>query len=154
MHARGFTYVELLIVGTILMVVSTLGIVSINKLQTKTSAETLMLQIKTDMRSQQLAAMNGATGETLMPTGIYFENNRYTLFFGNNYDSNSDSNFVVNIDSPWELSTTLSGSTVIFASGSGEIDTIASGQRSVAVNRSDSGDTATLYINKYGAIQD
>lgn len=153
MLRRGFTYVELLVVSGIMAVMIGLGISSVNRLQTQTSASSYLQQIVADMRSTQLAAMNGATGASATAAGVYFENNRYTLFYGTSYSPGNSQNFIVTLDSPWELSTTISNNTLVFEPGSGLITSIVSGQRAVSITRSDTGESATIYLNRYGVFQ-
>lgn len=153
MWRRGFTYVELLVVGGIMATMLGLGISSVNRLQTQTTASSYLQQVVADMRSTQLSAMNGATGSTPTAAGVYFETNRYTLFYGTSYNPNSTQNFVINLDSPWQLSTTISNNTLLYEPGSGLITSIVSGQRSINITRTDTGESATIYLNRYGVFQ-
>lgn len=151
---RGFTFVELIVVGGILAVITGLTIFNLGRLQTQTSASSIAAQVEADIRSQQLSTMNATSGSSNSQTGIYFGTTSYTLFTGSSYDSSDTSNFVVTLPTPWTITTTFNANTILFASGSGEIQGLASGERLVTVSHPDSGASATFYLNKYGTIEE
>lgn len=135
MRKKGFTLVELLVTMTMAMILATLGTISLLGLQSKTSLTTTVNKITTDIRSQQLRAMNGT------PTGIYFTPDGYTLIDG--------SNFTVNLDERLEFSAiSFAGQTISFTPGSGEIITAGT----VVLKDKTTGEEKTFKINNLGNI--
>ena len=135
MRNRGFTLVELLVTMAISAILISFATVSLLGLQHKTSLTTTVNKITTDIRSQQLRAMNGT------PTGIYFTANSYTLIDG--------SNFPVNLDEGLEFSAiSFAGQTILFNPGNGEITAAGT----VILRDKVSGEGKTFNVNKLGNI--
>ena len=129
--------------------------ISINLLKPQTTASTAStVQILgADIKEQQIKAMAGDTDfeSSTDSQGIYFESNRYTLFRGPNYASGSHY-FQVDMDQNLILSNTLPSSQVVFTKRSGEVASYTSGQDTVTLNHSQSGEQKIITINRYGAI--
>ncbi len=152
MVKNGFSYIELIVVIGIVSLLSAFSVFSLVGLQTKTSANVIMSQVLGDIRSQQTRAMaaadNGTTG-----AGVYFENNKYTLFSGNTFTADQENNFVVNLQNPWQLSAAIPNRTLVFLPGSGEIQNYQSTAKSITLTHTDSGESATINLNKYGVTE-
>ncbi len=152
MLRKGFSYIELIVVIGIVSLLSAFSVFSLVGLQTKTSVNVIMSQVLADIRSQQTRAMaaadNGTTG-----AGIYFENNKYTLFSGSTFVTGQAGNFVVNLQTPWQLSAAIPNRTLIFTPGSGEIQSYQSNAKSITLTHTDSGESATINLNKYGVTE-
>lgn len=126
---------ELLVTMAVGAILITIGTVSLLGLQYKTSLTTTVNKITTDIRSQQLQAMNGEKA------GIYFAPDSYTLI--------GDSNFVVSLDDNLEFSaTSFTNQTILFNPGSGEL----SAGGTVTLKDKTSGEEKTFTINSLGTI--
>lgn len=126
---------ELLVTMAVGAILITIGTVSLLGLQYKTSLTTTVNKITTDIRSQQLQAMNGAK------TGIYFAPDSYTII--------GDSDFVVSLDDNLEFSaTSFTNQTILFNPGSGEL----SAGGTVTLKDKTSGEEKTFTINSLGTI--
>lgn len=147
----GFTLVELLVVMAIVAVL--FGIIGINlgHPQTVASTTTSVDTLVADLRSQQLLAMVGRTDSTAtaQPHGLYLESSQYTLFTGSGYSAGDSSNFTVALTPGAQLSTTLAGSQIVFAKGTGEVSSFVSGSNTITLV---SGDVSRIItINRFGA---
>lgn len=154
MKRQGFTFIELIVVGGILAMLTGLGIFNVSRLQNQSSSSSLLAQLEADFRSQQIAAMNGTTGHGSGSAGVFFNGSSYILFAGTTYVPNSASNFVIDLQMPWTISTTLDNNRLVFSPGSGQIVGLDSGQRLITISNTDSGASSTLYLNMYGAIDE
>jgi prepilin-type N-terminal cleavage/methylation domain-containing protein len=144
---RGFALIELMLVIGIMGIL--LGIVTINlaKVQRNTSLAAATETIISDLKSQQLKAMNGSseTGTSGDSYGVSFDGtNTYVLFRGASKASNPSTNMPVKLDSL----ITISAASVVFAQKSGELTT----PLSITITNTAGGEQKTLQINKYGAI--
>lgn len=122
--------------------------VNLSQSRSQVSLDTIIDQLESDIRTQQLQAMSG-----LGKGGIYFGQNQYTLFQGTTYVSNDPSNFVINLDSGTQFQNIkFPGSTIVFASTSGEINAYNTLQNSITVYNPNSNIQKVVTINKYGAL--
>jgi prepilin-type N-terminal cleavage/methylation domain-containing protein len=152
----GFTFIELVTAVTI--IASLLALVTINLVNTrqKTTINTVVTTLVTDLRNQQVQAMVGDTeGRGTNSTyGIHFDSaqNRYILFHGT-YSSSDPTNLVVKLDNSLQFSAiTFPSSEVNFALVSGEMVGFASGQDSVTITDQLSSTSKTIRLNKYGVV--
>ena len=132
------------------------GLVAINlsKAQRSTSTSATVETLVSDIKSQQLKAMMGATeGRTGSDTyGLYFQSGSYTLFHGMTYFPADTANFVVTDDSATSFSTTLPNGLLIFSKISGEMAGWTSGQNTITVRDTSTNTTKTITLNRYGVI--
>lgn len=155
MYNRGFTLVEFLVVMGAAAVIAAISISAMLRPQTQADLDGEVLKIISDIKSQQLSAMIGATSATLSPTsyGIYFSTAGYTLFRGTSYNPADSENFSISFPSSVQMeSTTLATSTIIFNRLTGEVYAYASGADSVTFKNIVSNATSTLTINRLGAL--
>lgn len=153
--ARGFTFIETLVVISITLTL--LGLASMSMLGSQRSAnltEAIDIFIA-DMRSQQVKAM---TGETILGVqssgyGIYVESNRYVLFSGNTYNAADTTNASVPFKSPvYASSIGFPNQTIVFLAQSGEVSNFVQGSNTISISEQNSSKTKTIYINPYGVI--
>ena len=155
MSKKGFTLIELMIVMAIVSIL--IGIVTINLLQLRntTSVTSNIDALVSDLRSQQIKAMIGATeGRTSTDSyGIYFLSDQYVLFHGTIYNPADTSNFVVNLPEDLEIqATTLPNNTIVFSQLSGEIAGFSGTSASITVQLINSGVQRVITLNRYGVI--
>ena len=151
-RSSGFTLVELLlvmgIIGILISISSLLLLNLIPKASFTTQSEVLISQI----RQQQLKAMTGYTEgfDESDYYGIHFQDHSYSIFKGQDYDPQDPNNYVVGVEEPNQLSTTFPNQQVIFIPGSGEIFGYLFGQNSITLSNSNTKESLTISLNKYG----
>lgn len=150
--SKGFTLVELTLVMALFALLSGFALMNISRPQTDASLDASVQAVIADIKQQQLKAMTGESGDasTSQPHGIFFENNRYTLFQGATYDSGDSNNFQIALRPNVRISAnTLPSATALFAKRSGELP---GGPYTLTIVN-DAGDEAvTLTVNRLGGI--
>ena len=139
----GFTFVEMTVVLSILITI--IGLVAVNLIQARqnVSINTTVATLVSDLRAQQVKAMNGETQNTGSADsyGIHFDQNDYVLFKGTSYSAGSSSNQIVQLDSTLQFTT--ANINMIFLKPSGQLsgsnsatlyDTTGKVQRQINVN--------------------
>jgi len=117
---KGFTVIELIVTVGIITILSSLVTINLVTTQRHTSLAAAVLLLQSDLKQQQLKAMDGDTGQlgsSPANYGLHFETDKYTLF-RQAFVSGAPANFVVKLDSNLHF-TTLGDLT--FSKGSGEI---------------------------------
>lgn len=154
---HGFTYIEVLLVLGLAAVVFTISTkLVMTQLIPKASVNSAAQILSTDMRHQQLQAMQGSNvsgSENRDSQGIYFESNRYTLFSGSTFNPNDSTNRVVTLDNSVTVTTTLDNSTLLFKSGSGEIQGFIPSQNTITLSLSPTNEQRVLVLNALGIIE-
>lgn len=144
----GFSLVELILVMSIMATL--IGLITINLVnsQQRASLSSLVQNLISDIRQQQIKAMVGDTdgGASANSYGIHIDSNKYVLFRGTSYDPLETSNFAVNL--PKNMIFVTPGLDIIFSKVSGEISAAASFQLQDTTN----GNLKTIQINKYGVV--
>lgn len=152
---RGVTFVEIIVVIGILITLIGMASISFVPVRSGASLNTAITTLLADLKSQQIKAMVGDTEGTGANEnyGIYFEQNKYTLFRGSGYSPSDPSNFSVVIDEQVEISGILfPSSSIIFSIGNGDVIGFSSGQNSITLRDTTSGQQKTIIINRYGVI--
>jgi prepilin-type N-terminal cleavage/methylation domain-containing protein len=152
-HARaGFTLVELLVVVAISLIL--FGLISINlgQSQTSISLSSVANTLLSDIKNQQLQAMTGGIGSTSaqQPHGLYMQAGSYTLFAGSSYSAGDSNNFVVTAPSTVSISTSFSGSTLLFTKGAGEVQSFINGSNTITLTGI--GGSKTVTVGRFGAL--
>ncbi len=150
MKKNGFTLIEILVVIAIFAIISGFATVNLLRLQTKTSVNTIAKTLVSDIKSQQIKAMMGTDNSA---EGIHFSSNSYTLFAGSSYNPADANNFTVTLDQNLIFSQdTFPGQNIIFSKVSGEVSGFANGQNSIVIVHSVSSQSASISINRLGAV--
>lgn len=148
---HGFTLIELLLVMGIVIVI--FGFISLNltSIVTQTPSDSFVSILISDLRKQQLDAMNCVNQALGCTKGIYFASNYYVLFSGDEYDPSETSNF--RIDTPPDISlvTSLPQDQIVFSAYSGEVVNYSSESASFEVIGQ--GKTDQIIINEVGMVQ-
>lgn len=150
---KGFTLIELIIVLGITLLI--LGFITINlaNFQQKTSVNTTVDTLISDMKNQQAKAMAGAGSGSGNSYGIYFQPDRYILFTGSSYSSTNSSNFTVRLDATISFTNiTLPSNVLVFLRQSGEINGFTNGSNTITVKDTQGSNKQTITINKYGVV--
>jgi prepilin-type N-terminal cleavage/methylation domain-containing protein len=151
----GFTFIELLVVMTILAVLFTLSAVNIGNLIPKATSRSSLEAIISDLKQQQNKAMLGDTEGRASSTayGVHFDQGQYVLFYGDSYDSADTSNSVFELGDILQFqNTNLPSSNVIFAQNSGELLEFAGSDFQFVLNNTANGQSQIVIINRYGVI--
>lgn len=149
----GFTLIELLVVIGIIAVIIGLSIVNLGQPQSATNGQNATDTLVADIKSQQLAAMSGKTGSSSsqQPAGIYVQPGSYTLFTGGSYSAGAPDNYTVTAPSGTTFATTFTGDTLLFDTGTGDVNSFASGSNIITVSTASG--THTLTIDRFGAVR-
>lgn len=154
-NQKGFSILEVILAMSVLMIL--LGIATINLFSAanKTYQITTATTLYTDLRSQQIKAMNGDTegSGTTDAFGVYFQPTRYILFRGNSYSPTNPTNFAVKIPDDVNFTNILfPNSQIIFASGSGEFANFTVGATSAAITNVEGLGQKTVTLNRFGVV--
>lgn len=144
----GFTLIEMLATIAIFLIITGLMTMNLAHTQRSTSVQTAVEQFASDVRNQQIKAMNGeGTG------GIDIDetNNKYTLFKGASHTP-GPSDFTVNLNQGINISSNFTGHEIIFNQPSGEIKDYIQGNDWVQIKNANGTENQKLIFNKYGVI--
>lgn len=152
---RGFTLLEALIVIAIFLILFALASISLINLPTSTSSSSIINMIISDVKSQQIKSMVGDTEGRGAPDsyGIHFTQNSYVLFHGSVYSDSDTDNYVNEIPLEFDITTTFPLSTIIFASGSGEIKNFVASQNTITLKSEQTNQQKVIRLNKYGTVE-
>jgi prepilin-type N-terminal cleavage/methylation domain-containing protein len=152
-YQYGFTLIEVIV--ALLVFASLFTIVTVNLLSVSYKA-TLSESIDTfinNLKSQQLKAMVGDTEGNISKEniGVYLATDKYIDFYGS-YNAQSSSNLEIKFDDNTKLiNTSFPSSQILFISGSGEI-LGATGNNTITLQNTLSGEQKIITINKYGVV--
>lgn len=144
----GLSLVELILIMSIMATLTGLITINLVNSQQRASLSSLVQNLISDIRQQQIKAMVGDTegGTSANSYGVHIDSNKYVLFRGTSYVVTEPSNFAVNM--PNNMIFMTPGLDIIFSKVSGEISAPASFQLQDTTN----GNTKTIQINRYGVI--
>jgi prepilin-type N-terminal cleavage/methylation domain-containing protein len=148
----GFTLVEMLVVTAIILILFGLSLVGLRQPQTNTNSLSAIDTLVNDLKTQQMAAMSGATGSSSsqQPVGIFIQSNQYTLFTGASYSAGDSYNYVYTPPTGVSFSTNFPSSTVLFSKGDGAVSGFTAGSNTITVTTSAGNKVIT--ITRFGAI--
>jgi prepilin-type N-terminal cleavage/methylation domain-containing protein len=152
---KGFSLIEMLVVFGILMTFITIGTMNLFGLANKTFQNKTYTALASDIKAQQVKAMNGDTDGSYATTnyGIYFQSDKYTLFKGNNYSANDVYNHVITLPNDTKLSNiTFTNSQIVFASGSGELINFSSSHNGLQILSTSNNTSKPFSINRFGVV--
>lgn len=153
--SRGFTLPEFILTLGILTVLFSIIAISLSYVDQRTASGTKISVVTTDIKGQQIKAMTGEAGMsgTLADHGIYFEQDKYTLFRGSTYSSSNTTNFIVDLPSNLEFSSILlPDNQIIFSKTSGVIANYNGTNNSITLRNTTNNETQTITLNQIGAI--
>lgn len=155
MKQKGFTFIEIVIVMGIISMLFGFIVVNMTSVQKKTSLNSLVGTLISDINSQQVKAMTGfAENPPPGKYGIYFSQGSYTLFKGDSYAQNNPDNFIVPLDSTVKFTyINLPNSSIIFSQGSGEVTSFDPFKNQITLSVT-GGENKTLSINIYGSVSE
>ncbi len=150
--SRGYTIIELLIVMGLFAVFFSFASLNLLSVRSRTSLGTTVDVLVSDLRTQQIKSMAGDTGGVGLNVnyGIYLSSNSYILFKGT-YTSGDPANFTVNLDEA-TLSTTFSGTQIIFNKGSGEVAGFDPNANTIRLASISSNASKIITINRFGTV--
>lgn len=151
--SNGFTLIELLIVMGIFAIVSAFTTINLIKPQSQASIDAATSVLIADLKQQQLKAMAGSSSNQSepQPFGIFFEPNKYILFFGSTYIPNPD-NFEINLEQNLTFSNiNLPSSSIIFKRIDGEVVGFSAGTNSITLQNTSTGEIKTIQFNRLGS---
>ena len=152
---KGFTTIELLISITVFGLLSALVINSLFPVKNKISLDTTISLLTTDLKSQQLKAMTGNTEGRVSHDayGVYFQQDRYTLFHGLSYNDSDPSNYTVALDNGVEFSLiNFPGEQIVFSPVSGEFNGYDPLKNTLTIQNKLGNEQRNLVINRYGVV--
>ncbi len=154
-HSRGMTLVEILVVLSLFVVVFALSGISLSGLIPRTNINEYQQTIVSDMRRQQMQAMQGSytnVGEVL-PHGVYLDDDQYILFQGDTFNVSDSANIVVSLPQDLSFSSvTLPQREIIFSPVSGEVVNYNSDLDTFVMVNISTGDQINFEINQLGVI--
>lgn len=155
MKSKGFTLVEVLVVGFFVAVLYTIATASLFRGQRSTNVSEVSRQLVQDLREAQIQAMTGKTSSSgaLLDRSVRFETDRYILYPGLVYDSGNSENRVVTIPTTMQFTAiSVSGNTVTFARGGGDVRDFVAGQDSVTLSDTAIGKSDRFLVNRRGVV--
>lgn len=155
MRKRGFTIPELVIVMSIMISLYLLGTNNLFSPQRTNELQTTLDSLISDMTSQQSRAMTGdiADGSANSDYGVYFEQDRYTLFKGSSFSAGDANNFTIVLGPNLRFSSIgFPNSVVVYSMSSGEVSGYVNGQDTLVLQDSGEGISRTIHVNSYGVI--
>lgn len=148
---KGFTLIELLLVMGIVVVIFGFITLNLTTIVTQTPSDSFVTILISDLRKQQLDAMNCVNESLGCSKGIYFSSNYYVLFSGEEYDPSESSNFRVDAPPDISLVASLPQNEVVFTAYSGEVVNYSS--ESATLQVIGQGKTDQIVINELGMVQ-
>lgn len=150
---RAFTFIELILVVTILSLVIVFSSVVFSNQQSQTSLESTILEVNSAIREAQNKSISQSQDIVEDNNfGVYFTASSYTLFKGNSYSADNPTNFTVNFGSGITItSINIPSSQLVFDRVSGKLTTYSDLQNTLVFSTFDN-TSKTLTINPYGAI--
>lgn len=150
----GFTIIELLVTLSVFATLATFISINLINPQKKSSIDTQVQTVISDIKSQQIKSMLGATNgqPASQKHGVYFTQNNYVLFSGNSYNPLDSSNFEVTLEGDVQISTTLPLSTLLFEKISGEVTSFTNGQNTITFTNPTDNQNKTFSVNYLGSV--
>lgn len=151
---RGVTLIETLVVIGILLTLIGIASVSFLPFRSKSTLDTAITTLISDIKSQQIKAVAGDTEGrgTNDHYSVHFETNSYTLFHGSIFNPSDTSNFTVALNDGIQMEPTFPSSQIIFSIKSGEVISFSETQNSITLEDTVEGSSKTVSINRYGVI--
>ena len=152
---KGFTFPELIVVIGIITTIFAFSVANLSNTQQRTYLSSNITTIISDIKQQQLKAMNGDTdgSGTISDYGIYFETNKYTIFRGTTYSASDVRNYTISLESNIQFKdVTFPSSQLVFQKGSGEVNGYTTNTDTFTLWNTITQEEKIITINRYGAI--
>ncbi len=152
---RSFALIELIVVIGIMLILAAFVTTNLIGSEHKASLDEVVLTIVSDLRLSQTKAMTGDTeGRGATDSyGVYFETGRYVLFHGASYNPAAVDNYAVALGNQIQMSSaTFPAAAVVFQKGDGQMSGYISGQDSVTIRNTQTGEQKTIRLNRHGVI--
>lgn len=157
MYHKGFTLIEVSMVLAISALLLSLALINLTRVQSNTYVDTSTESLLSDIKFQQIQAMNGRLNQSGNPTsyGIHFEENSYTLFEGEAFNPSDPVNFTVSLQGNVSFtSVAFPSQVIVFEHGSGEIIGFEQENNTIGIHDSNSGLYTQIQLNKLGVFTD
>jgi len=147
---KGITLVELMVAIGILMIIFAIGMLMFGRMERDSEIDEIASEIKATLQKSQALCLNN------IPSGVYFETDKYTLFYGSSYNANNPKNEIYNLPGTIRLtdihlpSPPLTNS-VTFDKITGYITNYADPTNLTI--RATSGRQKIMTLNKFGTIE-
>lgn len=154
--SRGFTFIEILVVIGIISTLFGISILSLLNIRVLSQNNTSSVVIVSDLKKQQIKAMTGDTEGRGTPNnyGVKILPDKYVLFHGSSYNPSESTNTNIPIENGYQLVSTFQNDTLNFASKSGELISFNPLQNTITLSNTNSGQSRTIILNKYGTVTD
>ena len=152
---KGFTFPELIVVIGIITTIFAFSVANLSNTQQRTYLSSNITTLISDIKQQQLKAMNGDTdgSGTISDYGIYFETNKYTIFRGTTYCASDVRNYTISLESNIQFKdVTFPSSQLVFQKGSGEVNGYTTNTDTFTIWNTITQEEKVITINRYGAI--
>jgi len=160
---QAFTFIELLVVVAIIGIMSTVGYVSMSKLQKTADTQTSMDRLVASIKTQRMYAMlgNSTTRTKAMPQGIYFQQGSSTFVLFNcdelqgcSYMPYKNSNTTDTLENTLIFSNVnLPGNQIIFAPYSGEVSNFQTNTNSIMIDNINDHTVTNIHITQVGTVE-
>lgn len=147
---KGYSLIELTLVIFFLSILVALVSLNLFQFQHTSQLNSSLSSFISDYKEQQIKAMTGDTSGTgsLSNYGIYFNTTSY-VEFQNAYGTN---NFSVSLPATIHVSTTFTGSQVLFLKGTGMVSGFTSGKNTITLVDTVNDTHHIITVNQYGVI--
>ncbi len=152
--ARGFTLIEIVIVGAIMGMLWAITTQSFFGGIRSATLDVAGESVVRDMNLQQAKAMHGVSSNgAAVDYSIRFETDRYVLYPGSVYDAGNVQNRIVNLEPAHIFSEiAVPDQTLTYARGNGIVRDFASGADHITLSDPESGESVVISINAYGVV--
>lgn len=152
---RGATLIELMVVMAVVGLLAQLIGPNLFRSHQRATLSTAKTVLVSDVRAQQLLAMQGHVKQAgvYIDYSVRFESDRYILYPGSVYDSQSADNRIIMLEGPLRFANiTFAASTLSFARLSGEVRNYDSNANSVTLTNTQTAQSYVISVNPYGVV--
>lgn len=143
---RGITLIELLLTMGILMVLFAIGTISLTNLEKESEMDKIISEIEIVINQVRVNCLNN------IPQGVYFENNRYVVFPGNEYVVNNSQNEYFPVSDIFEVTNiNLPNSAITFEKITGYVHDYAPPEN-FTLHQKNKNIQKTININRLGTM--
>lgn len=137
----------------IVVFLTTTVVINLYNVEPRVSLNSQVTTLISDIKNQQLYAMTGGTdNNTLSDFGVYFANDRYTLFKGSSYILGKTDNSVITLPENIIISGALIPGSIIFGRLDGEIINFPASAYSFSITNTTTNGVKNISFNKLGVV--